>query len=313
MVVYHILFYVLLCLALWVGSGLIISAVDTFAHKLNLSPFSSSFFILGILTSLPEIAVGMTAVTQQRPDIFVGNLLGGIPVLFLFVIPILAIFGNGIRITHDLTATRLLIAFGVIAAPSLFVLDGIVSNVEGYICIALYGMLFFILERKHGIMVLFSKKQTPKKKISGSVMLKICIGTLLIFLAGHFILGETLYLATYFGLSPFFVSLIVLSLGTNMPELSVAVRSILQKKKDIAFGDYMGSAAANTLLFGIFTLSIHGYAFGVKNSLPTFLFIAGGLGLFYLFSRSKKDISRTEGLLLLGSYVFYVYVEHLVS
>lgn len=313
MVLYHILFYIVLCVALWVGSGLIVSAVDRFAHKLNLSPFSSSFFILGILTSLPEIAVGISAVTKQQPDIFVGNLLGGIPVLFLFIIPILAILGNGIRITHDLTPTRLLIAFVVIAAPSMFVLNGVVSNLEGVLCIVFYCVLFFILERTHGVMALFSKKQTTKRTFGGSVMFKICIGTVLIFFAGHYILGETMYLATYFGLSPFFVSLIVLSLGTNMPELSVALRSIVQKKKDIAFGDYMGSAAANTLLFGIYTLSIAGYAFGVKNSLTTFIFIAGGLGLFYFFSRTKKDISRTEGVLLLALYVLYIFFEHRVT
>lgn len=291
------------CILLWFGTGLIVSSIDKFARSLKISAFSLSFFILGILTSIPEIAVGTSALVKGTPEVFVGNLLGGIPIIFLLIIPILAIFGNGIKLNHELTPMNLFLTFAVIVAPALFVLDKKVNNLEGVVMIILYGALFFLLEGKKGGVLKLSKRP------SGIVGIKILVGAMLVFGSAHFLLEQTLYYANVFGISPFYVSLIALSLGTNIPELSLAIRSVISGKKDIALGDYMGSAAANTVLFGIFTLLTPAESFAVNHSFITFGFIAGGLVLFYYFYTSKRDISRTEGFVLLGMYMLFSFLE----
>ncbi len=101
----------------------------------------------------------------------------------------------------------------------------------------------------------------------------------------------------------------ILSLGTNLPELSLAVRSVLSGKKDIAFGDYIGSAAANTLLFGIFTILNDGEVLTADNFLITFLFILFAVVSFYFFSRSKNEISIKEGFILISVYLLFIIVE----
>ena len=70
-IIYFSMFFVL-----WLGAGLIISAVEKASRILKISTFALSFFVLGILTSLPEIAVGVNSVVSNDPEIFVGNLLG---------------------------------------------------------------------------------------------------------------------------------------------------------------------------------------------------------------------------------------------
>jgi len=296
-------FFLVLCIALWLGTGLIVSSIDTFARKLKLSPFALSFFVLGMLTSIPEIAVGVTAVTEGTPEIFVGNLLGGIPIIFLLIIPFLAIFGNGVKLNHELTPMNIFLTFAVVAAPSIFVLDKKVNNLEGLVMIILYTGLFFLLERKKGGVLKLAKRP------SGMTGMKVLFGAILVFGSAHFLLEQTLYFADVFGILPFYVSLIALSLGTNIPELSLAIRSVFQGKKDIALGDYMGSAAANTFLFGIFTLLTPAESFAVNHSFLTFGFIVGGLILFYHFYSSKRDISRTEGFFLLGMYILFSFLE----
>lgn len=309
MVLYHIIFYASLFFVLWMGAGFVISGIEIFSKRLKISPFASSFFVLGLLTSIPEFAVGVTSVVEQKPDIFVGNLLGGIPVIFLFVIPLLALLGRGVKINHGISSANLFLSFGVIAAPAIAAYDRSVSNIEGVACIVLYVLLFFALERKKGVVSLFDKKSKFKKSLSGSMMLKIIIGTVLVFISSHYILSETLYFAKLLHVTPYYASLILLALGTNIPELSLAVRSALAGKKDIAFGDYMGSAAANTLLFGIFTLFIHGETFHIDDFLTTFIGVVGGLAVFYFFSRSKKEISRLEGLCMIGLYAVFIWFE----
>src|SRR5205085_2055996 len=101
MTLLHLLTYIVSFVLLWIGSGLIVSAASKFSKRLRLSPFAFSFVFLGILTSIPEFSVGIQAVIDKNSEIYVGNLLGGIVVLFLVVIPLLAIFGNGISLRHE--------------------------------------------------------------------------------------------------------------------------------------------------------------------------------------------------------------------
>ena len=301
--------YVFAFILLWFGSGVIVNSIDHFTKRLRLSPFTISFFILGLLTSIPEFAVGLTSVVEGKPEIFVGNLLGGAIVLFLLVIPLLAIIGNGIRINHDLSNLKMIVTLGTILAPALLALDNKISNPEGVVLIVMYVMLFIILQKKGNLFTTLIKNKTARSRKSGFIILKIIFGVILVTIASSLILDETFYFANLFKIAPFYVSLIALSIGTNLPELSIAMRSILKGKKDIAFGDYMGSAAANTLLFGIFTLLNKGKAFYVHNFFITFLFMVGGLTVFFLFSRTKKDISRREGIVLLSIYIFSIMAE----
>jgi len=305
----ELVLYIFAFFLLWFGSGVIVNSIDHYTKRLKLSPFTISFFILGLLTSIPEFAVGLTSIVEAKPEIFVGNLFGGVIILFLLVIPVLAIVGNGIRINHDLNQPKMLVTLGTILAPALLALDNKISNPEGVVLIVMYLMLFIILQKKGNLLTAFIKNKTARNRKSGFIILKIIIGVFLVTFASHIVLEKTLYFANLIEMRPFYISLIALSLGTNLPEISIAIRSIAKGNKNIAFGDYMGSAAANTLLFGIFTLLNKAKAFAIHSFLITFIFMGGGLALFFLFSRSKKDISRKEGIMLLSIYFLFVLVE----
>jgi cation:H+ antiporter len=307
MIFFHLILYLLAFFALWFAAGLIMSSVDHFSKKLKISSFAFSFFVLGSLTSIPEFAVGMTALAENKPDVFVGNLIGGIPVIFFFIIPILAILGKGIKLQHSLNATNMLLSFVVILAPVFFVLDKTVTNLEGIIMIALYIGLFFFIERKDGLLDTENSKVLNARSYSYKDILKILSGIGLAFIASHVIVDNTLYFANVLHVSTYFISLFVLALGTNLPELSLAVRAIISGRKDIAFGDYIGSAATNTFLFGLFTLINVGEVLTVNHFLVTFIIMTAGLGIFFYLTRAKDMISPRAGFILLVVYAVFLY------
>ena len=103
-----------------------------------------------------------------------------------------------------------------------------------------------------------------------------------------------------------FIALLVLSIGTNVPELVIASRSIMKKEKDVAFGDYMGSAAMNSLLFGLLGIANMNFIIERTEFVPTFLLFSLGLVLFIIFCNSKRIISRGEGLVLMAVYGVYL-------
>src|SRR3990167_10571138 len=141
LMIVQLLLYIVSFLLIWYSAGLIVTSVDRLAHKLNLSAFAVSFFLLGILTSVPELSVGINSLIERKPEIFVGNLIGGIIVIFLLIIPVLAVFGNGVKLTHQMSRDHLVFALFVIVIPSIFTLDGSISQVEGLLSVFLYAVL----------------------------------------------------------------------------------------------------------------------------------------------------------------------------
>lgn len=309
MIITNLILYILSFIAIWLGAGLIIQSVDKIARRLRISSFALSFFVLGLFTSIPEAAVSINAVINRTPEIFVGTFLGGTVVMFLFIIPLLAILGKGIKIHHDLDIKTLLFALGVIGAPAFFVIDHKITNLEGMLLVVFYVILFYVIQKKHGVLDHEKTEIFSVKRYSFLDLSKVAAGIGVVFISSQYIVRETVLFAELLHVPIFYVSLLVLSLGTNLPELSLAIRSILTGKKDIAFGDYLGSAAANSLLFGVFTIINDGEVLTTNNFVIMFLFIAFGLGLFYYFSQSKKDISRLEGVVLLCTYIVFVLYE----
>lgn len=309
MIIVNLLVYIVSFVLIWFGAGLIVNAASKFSKKLKLSPFAFSFVFLGILTSTPEFSVGLQAVANHDAQVFVGNLLGGIVVLFLVVIPMLAIFGNGISLKDELDNKLLLATMGVIIAPAVFILDKRVTNLEGGILIILYLTLLFFVERKNGIFDKDNQQLLNVHAYSYKDIIKIVLGLGIVFIASSLIVDKTMFFAGLVNIPAFYVSLIVVALGTDLPELTLAVRSVISGKKELAMGDYIGAAAASTLLFGLFTILHNGEVLTISNFLTTFIFIGVALGLFYFFFRRKKFISRTNGILMVGIYIVFVIME----
>jgi cation:H+ antiporter len=309
---WHLLLYVISFVVIWLGSGLVVSSVSSLAKSWRMSPFTLSFFFLGLLTSLPEIAIGFTAVANNDPIIFVGNLLGGVIVLFLLIIPLLGIFGKGVKIPHQLPQKELFLVLFTIIAPTLMISDRRLAPWEGAILIVLYVVLLLTSLRTNTARMLQNSKLPEKRKKRQILILKVIVGMVLLFLASQQIVSSTMFFAALTNVSPFVMSLIVVSIGTNIPELSIIFRAIVNREKDIALADYLGSAVANTPLLGILTI-VHGQTIFLPNHfLHRFIFISISLILFFFFARSRKTLSRQESFILLGGYVAFLIVELLL-
>jgi cation:H+ antiporter len=306
MIIFRILSYLASFLIIWYCSGIIIKSVENLAHKFKISPFTMSFFVLGILTSIPEFSIGINSIINKTPDIFVGDLLGASLIIFIFIIPLLAVFGGGVKLVHQLSENNLIFSLLVVAAPVFLIADNVLTRTEGVFLILIYIILLYFIEKKHGLMgIKISRKKLVNKNFLEDTV-ELLISAVIIFLASKYVVTETVYFSEQLKVSQFIISLIVLSIGTNLPEISLAIRSIFQGKNEVALGDYLGSAAANTLFFGVFTL-FNGSRVNISvYSFRVLLLMILGLGVFYVFSRSKKDISKHEGKILLLIYLLFI-------
>lgn len=309
MLIYHLGVYILCFLLLWFGSKLVTGSVTLLAKAWKLPVFTISFFILGLMTSLPEFSIGLSALSENDPAIFSGNLLGGVVVLFFLIIPLLGVLSNGIKIPKTLHQNHIILTLVVVLAPSIMAADHKVYLWEAVVMLGLYCALFIFLMRKRSLIEKFTSMFVKKKVVYLPLLGKIAVGVVLLFIASHQIVDSTLFFARLMGVSPFFVSLLLISLGTNIPEFTIIIRSVFDKQNEVAFADYLGSASANTLLFGIFTLVYGKTIFLPGNFLQRCIFLVLGILLFFVFARSRNSLSRFECFVLLGCYFIFLFLE----
>lgn len=305
----HLLTYVLAFIGIWIGSGIAIKAVERLSRTLKISSFMVSFFILGIFTSISEFSVGVNSIIENDPEIYVGNLIGASIVLFMLIIPLLAIVGRPIRIPPEFQGFNLPASLVVISLPVILALDGRVGRIDSIISISLFGLLLISVNSKKGITDRLKDFNEESGARVGKELLRILFGVAVIFIASRFVVEQTLYFSSLLNVSPFLISLLFIAIGTNVPELSLVVRSTFMRSNQVAFGDYVGSAAFNTFLLGLLTL-IYDKPVILSNSyVVSLLFLVVGLATFYYFARSKNTITRLEGLILLALYALFIFTE----
>lgn len=305
----HILIYVLSFAGIWIGSGLAIKSVERLSKSLKMSSFAISFLLLGLFTSISELSVGVNSILANDPEIFVGNLIGASIVLIMLIIPLLAIVGNSIRITPEFQGFNLIASLVVIALPVILALDGRIGKTDGIIALALFGLLLISVQSKKGLIDKLKNINQRAGIRVGRELLKILFGVATIFIASKFVVEQTIYFSHLLNVSPFLISLLFIAIGTNLPELSLVVRSAFMRNNQVAFGDYVGSAAFNTFLFGLLTL-MYGKPVLLSNSyVISLLFLVVGLIVFYYFARTKNTMSRIEGFALLTIYALFLFTE----
>ncbi|EKD94819.1 MAG: CaCA family Na(+)/Ca(+) antiporter, partial [uncultured bacterium] len=192
------------------------------------------------------------------------------------------------------------------------VADKRVGMFEAVLMILLYISTLYIVQRKQSLVEKIETIQTSLKtdgRTHIQNILKILVGLVIVFFGSEYIVKETLAFSEIIKVSPFLLSILVLSIGTNLPELFLAVRGIRKNKKDVAFGDYIGSASANTLIFGGLVFMNGGTVTLTNNFMQSLIFIIIALTCFYFFARSKSTISRKEGIVLVLIYICFVALE----
>lgn len=299
--------YLLSFIGVWIGSGIAVKSVEIISKKLKVSSFLVSFVVLGLFTSIGEISVGINSIIKDDPEIYIGNLVGASIVIFMLIVPLLVVFSKSIKITPEFRGFSLPASLITIALPSVCAMDGKISQIDAIFCITVF--IFLLINIKNNQKNSDENNQT---KINSKIIkqfFQMIFGIIIIFISSHFIVEQTVFFSEILHLSPFFISLIITSLGTNIPELSLIIRSVIMKNNQVAFGNYIGSASFNTLIMGVLTLIYRKEIFLSNNYLLSLIFLVINLSLFYHFSRTKNTISIIEGSILLFLYFIFLTTE----
>ena len=114
-------------------------------------------------------------------------------------------------------------------------------------------------------------------------------------------------------LPAFLVGLIAFSFGTNLPELTVTIRSWRRHIRDLSMSTLIGSALTNGLTIGAFALMTPILITINYSYLALFVGNIVLLGVLSLFYQSGKSFTRAEGVTLIALYVLTIGIVGILA
>jgi Ca2+/Na+ antiporter len=118
--------------------------------------------------------------------------------------------------------------------------------------------------------------------------------------------------ATALGVPPVIVALTILAGGTSVPDMISSIVVARQGRGDMAIANAVGSNVFDVLVglglpWLIMIIAGRGtIAVGTQELKTSMWLLFGSVVMLYVFLITKRTLSKTEGLILVGAYIVYV-------
>lgn len=291
------------------SADLIVKSVSHLAHLFHVSEFAIGFFILGLATSTPEIFVGINSALDGYPELSLGNLIGATIVLLTLIIGINAIVSGEIHFIPSFNAKDMWLTSFVIATPILFIFDGFLSRLDGIALIIIYAVFYLVMNRRQTFAERIENTLHNHHSHLGNALFLMVLGVIGLFVSSKFLVEAAEFLAIEFNFPLVLIGLLVISLGTNLPEFVILFKSVHNSHKQIGMGDFLGSAAANMPILGMVAIIKP-----ITLEAPLKVYLSFGMLLvtlitFNAFFSQKHKLTRNEGFALVSLYIFFLVSE----
>ena len=302
---------ILLC----IGGYAIVSGGVSLAKKLRISSMIIGLTVVAYGTSTPELAASLLAAFNSHTELILGNIIGSNISNVGMVIGISAIFVP--LLISKITVSRWIpIMIGVSLLVVAMSYDGEISQVDGLILIAaLIGFTAYTIKtvKKQKIQ---QNETVENDELEGEYFLSkykietypqsiglIVAGVILLFIGGHLTVDGAVNIAETLGLSQLVIGVVIVAIGTSLPELITSIIAIAKKQTDIGVGNIVGSNIYNILLILGVSSPIVGIPVVPDVFSNYYIMIAFSLVLFIGF---RKYIPRVVGVGLAIAFVVYL-------
>jgi cation:H+ antiporter len=290
------------------SAELVVKNLIKIANILRLSTFIVSFVILGAATSAPELFVGINSVTENSPQLSLGNVMGATIVLLSLITGITALITGKVVVDATFTKKDLFIMNLVVLMPILLLYDGKFSRFDSLVIFITYGVYVFrMYQERHKLSHPIANHNHRSQILKN--LLVLIIGFFGLAYASNYAVDSAIEIANTLNLPVLFLGILLFSIGTNFPELIIAITAIRKKQKTIVLGNVMGSATTNSLVIAIVAFLQPFEVIDFTTFLVSVFFLVTTVVSFSFFVKSKNEISRLEGLFLLSVYAFFVLAE----
>lgn len=303
-------FLILGLAGLWFGTEVTIRGAIAVANRYGVSEFIVGVVILSIGSDLPELAVAIDAGLKNLAggsysDVVVGTALGsslgqiGL-VLGLVGLLVYLTLPRGIVYRHG---SMLLAAVGLLA---LLGHDGKVTFSEGLALLLFYAVyLVALLTEVNG-------NDGEKPAVALPVfrsLLYLVIGLAIVVGSAELTVSSAVNVARSLGLSDALVAILLIGLGSSLPELTISVATALKRHQSMSVGNLIGSTVFDLLVPIGAAAVIAPLSFDkgmLRFEVP---YLAAVTAVVLYFFIRERGIQRWEAAVIFALYAIYALIK----
>lgn len=295
---------------LWLGTELTIGGAMAIARRLQLSEFFVGLVILSIGSDLPELAVAVDAglkglLGQDASGVVVGTSIGSVVAQIGFVLGLAAVISY-LTLPRQFVMRHGSVLLGATILLFAVAFDGQVTRLEGLLLIGAYGA--YVLALMNGAN---APDEQPRPLAGGGLRswLALLVGLGVVIASSEVTVNSVVHIARELDISEAIIAVLIIGLGTSLPELSISISAILKKRTELSVGNIIGSNVLDTLLpIGVAAV-ISNVAFERQLLFFDLPYIIVLTTIVLAFFITRPGVTRREGLIILALYAVYVAVK----
>ncbi len=296
---------------LWFGTELTIRGAVTVASRLGVSEFIVGVAILSIGSDLPELAIAVDgAIINLRSgdasDVVVGTAIGSSLGQIGFVLGTVALFSY-LTLPRSMVVQHGSVLLGSAILLGVFGFDGAVTRAEGLALLVVYLIYFAALfgdRHKSG-----DTDGGIEGLGTGKASLYLITGLAIVGISAELTVHAAISVAAALEVSEAFVAVVIIGLGTSLPELSISVGAAMKKRARMSVGNLVGSNIFDTLVPVGAAAAIASLRFDgdlLRYELPFLFFLTLTVLVFFL---RKRGIQKGEAVIVLVLYGSYLLLK----
>ena len=307
----NILLLILGFILLIKGADIFVDGASNTARNFKVSKMLIGLTIVSFGTSAPEFAVSMSALSSGSTDMVLGNVIGSCILNILLILGVAAVI-KPLKIHDNTVKKEMPLALLVSTLLVVLMLDsklgnGLINQVTRSDAIVI--LLFFTVFVYYLVTLAKQKREQEEKEDKPMKLWKsllfVALGLGGIIWGSDLVVDNASSIAKTLGVSERVISLTIIAFGTSLPELVTTIVSSRKGEQDLLLGNIIGSNIFNicvvlgipVAIFGNITLNSFSY-------IDLVMLISSALILF-IFSHTKKTVSRLEGILMLIIFATY--------
>ena len=307
---YMDVFFLLLSIVVIVkGSDMLVDGCVNLAKFLRVPTLVIGLTVVAIATGVPEIAISITSSIKGSNGLLLGNLLGSNMFNILFILGLIALI-KPLLVKREIIIKNYL--FALLSCFVLFVISydvyfgdefyNVITRSEGILLLCFAGI--FLYSTILGVMD-ENRLKIEKGKFTAKDAVCILIGILMVAISAEVIVNTSINISKWFGISENLIGLTVIAVGTNLPELVTSVVAVRKGEIDMAIGNLVGTNIYNIFLILGIAATINPIAISPASFMDIIILAITSI-IVYIFIQHKKDISKMEGILMIGLYMVYI-------
>jgi cation:H+ antiporter len=296
---------------LYFGAEWLVRASARLAVSLGMSPIVLGLTVVSMGTSAPELVVSLVSAMGGNSDLAMGNVMGSNLANIGLVLGVSAIV-KPLKVSGRVVTREVPVMLVITALLLPLIWDLKITRLEGVaMLLVLVAYLWFVFwttkdedEEVLGEFAHFAEEAVGLTPWAAARDLGlIFMGISGLVLGALAIRESAVVLAEAMGISELVIGLILVSVGTSLPELATSLVATMRDEADIAVGNIIGSnifniAAVLGITATVTPLSVSPEVLSIE--FPAVMLMSV---LLLPIVRANLTIQRAEGIVLLGTYL----------